>query len=488
MHKLFYEFKTNLGAGLHLALFQRCGMNDFRYNYDQLALLLTLDLLLQIASDFALNQPEPEFYSYALPVHAFSLLCFFLAAYLTGKLARNDAAPLQIGIMVYSFGPPTTLLQLLISYTEQRASFVATEHYDWLYFGFSVYVMVLLYRALYLATGYLKIVTAAAFALMLLALNTPQQYFADYDEFWSAENAYEDEDETGSQDAYAAYRSLDAEGLLYRQSEMLAQALDKLTPQRNNVSDLFFVGFAGDAHQDVFSKEIAYAKRLFDERFDTRGHSISLVNHLQTAATLPLATGTNLALTLQRIGELMDHDEDVLLLYLTSHGSKTHELAVDFWPMALNPITPQTLNAMLDDAGIKWRVVIVSACYSGGFIDALRGPETLVATAAAADRTSFGCGNEFDFTYFGEALFKDQLQQQSSLLAALQQAKLAIGEREKRERLEPSLPQLSVGTAIEPKLQRLSMEIRKRRCNGGKIPDTSRQYTTCQPNGALDQP
>lgn len=465
MYRLFHELKINLCAGLRLALFQHCELQNFRCNYDQLALLLALDLVLQIASDYVLNLPQPTFYSYALPVYAFSLLCFFLAAYLTGKLARNEAAVLQVGVMVYSFGPPTTLLQMLISYTEQQVSITIAEHFSWLYLAFSVYVMMLLCRTLYLASGRLKIITAAAFALMMLVLVIPQRYFSEYDQFWSAESDYENEDGAGTQDPYAAYRDLDAESLLYNQPDMLAQAFDKLKPQRNDISDLFFIGFAGDAHQDVFSKEVAYAKRLFDERFDTRGHSITLVNHLKTAETLPLATSTNLALTLQHIGELMDREEDVLLLYLTSHGSKTHELAVDFWPMALNTITPETLNTMLDDAGIKWRVVIVSACYSGGFIDALHGPNTVVATAAAADRTSFGCGNEFDFTYFGEAIFKDQLQQQYSLLIALQQAKVAIAEREKREKLEPSLPQLSVGEKIAPKLQRLSAEIHNRQCS-----------------------
>jgi hypothetical protein len=467
MSRVINDFKTNLRSGMRLAFFRHCGLDDFRFSVDQFLLLLALDLLLEIASDYLLHLPHPEFYAYAFPAYTFSLGCFLLAAYLTGKLARNEAAALQIGIMVYSFVPLTVVLQLLISYLNPEQPLDEAESYPWPYYAFFLYVMALLCRTLYLAAGRLKRITAAAFMIMMLAVGIPQKYFADDDEFWYT--ADEDESAAEEQDPYAEYRALDAEALLYRQPEILAQTLDELTPQRENIADLFFMGFAGYAYEDVFSKEVAYAKRLLDERFDTYGHSLNLVNHLHTVDTVPLATATNLALALKRIGELMDPEEDVLLLYLTSHGSETHELSVDFWPLPLNAITPENLDAMLDEAGIKWRVVIVSACYSGGFIKALQEPGTLVATAAAADRTSFGCGNEFDFTYYGEAVFKDQLQRQYSLITALQQAKIAIGERERREKLEPSLPQLFVGTEIEPKLQRLGEEIREYQCGSAKF-------------------
>jgi hypothetical protein len=120
---------------------------------------------------------------------------------------------------------------------------------------------------------------------------------------------------------------------------------------------------------------------------------------------------------------------------------------------------------MLDEAGIKWRVVIVSACYSGGYIKTLQSPNTLVATASAADKTSFGCGNEFEFTYFGQAFFKDQLNHQTSFISALKQADIEIGKREVREKKEPSKPQLSVGTGIETKLLSLEKTVTAYQCS-----------------------
>jgi hypothetical protein len=101
----------------------------------------------------------------------------------------------------------------------------------------------------------------------------------------------------------------------------------------------------------------------------------------------------------------MDPDEDILMLFLTSHGSEDHELAVDFWPLELNTIKPEDLRKALDEAGIRFRVLVISACYSGGFLPALSDDNTLIMAAAAADRQSFGCANENEYTYFGRALF-----------------------------------------------------------------------------------
>ncbi|MDD1612239.1 MAG: C13 family peptidase, partial [Methylococcaceae bacterium] len=227
-------------------------------------------------------------------------------------------------------------------------------------------------------------------------------------------------------------------------------------------------GFAGFATEDVFSIEVDYIKRLFDKRFGTKGHSVNLVNHLDTLDDTPLATTTNLAATLKSIGRIMNRDEDVLFLYLTSHGSSDQKLAVEFWPLPLNDLTPERLKAMLDQAGIKWRVIVVSACYSGGFVDALKGPHTLVATAAAADRTSFGCGTESDFTYFGEAVFKEQLQSQYSLISSFKAAAVSIEKREQREKLQASRPQLSVGKSIGPYLATLEKSLNHFQCQSDR--------------------
>jgi hypothetical protein len=154
----------------------------------------------------------------------------------------------------------------------------------------------------------------------------------------------------------------------------------------------------------------------------------------------------------------------VVMLYLESHGSRDHQLVAEFPPLQLDSLTPEALRKMLDDAGIKWRIIVVSACYSGGFVDALKDDNTLIMTASASDRTSFGCGSESDATYFGDALFQHALRFEDSFVRAFEQAKAAIAEREKRENVSPpSDPQMNVGTDMAAKLPKLEGELRLRR-------------------------
>jgi hypothetical protein len=158
----------------------------------------------------------------------------------------------------------------------------------------------------------------------------------------------------------------------------------------------------------------------------------------------------------------MDPEEDVLVLYLTSHGSRRHRLAVDFWPLALNSIDPERLRRALDESGIKWKVIVISACFSGGFVESLRDAHTLVMTSAEARRESFGCGTESDFTYFGQALFDVELRRTRSLVDAFHAAAQRIGEREQRERRTPSLPQIALAPPMERKLAALARELERR--------------------------
>ena len=96
-----------------------------------------------------------------------------------------------------------------------------------------------------------------------------------------------------------------------------------------------------------------------------------MINNPDTVLTAPMATASNLRATLNAIAAKIDRDEDVVMVFLTSHGSRDHKLAVDFAPLRLDPIDAAALRKMLDDADIRWRIVVVSACYAGGFIPAL---------------------------------------------------------------------------------------------------------------------
>jgi Peptidase C13 family len=113
------------------------------------------------------------------------------------------------------------------------------------------------------------------------------------------------------------------------------------------------------------------------------------------------------------------------------------------------------LKEALDEAQIRWRVIIISACHSGAFIPYLNDDHTIVITAAAPDRTSFGCSNDRDLTYFGEAFVRDALPGSPTLRGAFEQARASIAAREKAEGQTPSLPTAYFGTAMEEKLRLL---------------------------------
>ena len=119
------------------------------------------------------------------------------------------------------------------------------------------------------------------------------------------------------------------------------------------------------------------------------------------------------------------------------------------------------LRRVLDRAGIRHRVIAVSACYSGGWVAPLAGETTLVMTAADAQHTSYGCGKRSKLTFFGRALFDEQLRASHSFEQAFTAAVPVIRQREIEAGKDDgfSNPQISVGEAIRPALQALQQRL-----------------------------
>jgi hypothetical protein len=255
--------------------------------------------------------------------------------------------------------------------------------------------------------------------------------------------------------------SIDVEAAWDRQPMLVAEALAGLAPSRPGLPEVYFVGAAAYAGQDVFKREVGSTREIMDERLGTRGRSLLLVNHRDTVETLPLANATNLEKVLTGLGRIMDREKDVLVLYVTSHGNKG-QLSVSISRFGFNDLTPERLAGMLENSGLKNRVVILSACHSGSFLPALEDAGTLAMSAAYAEKTSFGCSNERDWTYFGDALFNHALRQTTSFVEAFRHAAATVAQWEAREKLTPSEPQVYVGARIEAVLaaveQRLAVE------------------------------
>ncbi|MEN9404964.1 MAG: hypothetical protein RL091_3667, partial [Verrucomicrobiota bacterium] len=164
----------------------------------------------------------------------------------------------------------------------------------------------------------------------------------------------------------------------------------------------------------------------------------------------------------------------------TSHGSKEHRFSLDFGSIRFEVLDPAVLRKLLDDSGIKRRVVVVSSCYSGGFVKPLEDANTLVITASAPDKTSYGCSNEADFTFFGKAYFEDGLRKTDSFVEAFNIARPLISVREARDGYEPAQPMISIGTEIRDALDQYAEQERHalQRSSAARVETNS----TVQPN------
>jgi hypothetical protein len=110
---------------------------------------------------------------------------------------------------------------------------------------------------------------------------------------------------------------------------------------------------------------------------------------------------------------------------------------------------------MLSSLGIRNRLLILQACVAGQFMPVLKSPTTIVVTAAAADRSSFGCQAGNDWTFFGDALINHAFRQPLPLDVQLQRASALIAAAERHQRLTPSNPQVSTGSDTAKWLSRL---------------------------------
>jgi hypothetical protein len=241
---------------------------------------------------------------------------------------------------------------------------------------------------------------------------------------------------------------------LLTEHRRLSAALDALKPQRPGVVDAFVVVVALDG-DPVFSREAREAGRVLATRFDAAGHTIVLANDEGSSKADAPGSPQSLSLALARAAELMDRNEDVLVLYSTSHGEPDTGLVYKDLKRGGGIISPARLAGMLSSLGFRNRLLIIQACFSGQFVPALKGPGTIVVTAAAADRSSFGCQAGNDWTFFGDALVNHAFRQPLPLDVQLRRASALIAAAEGRERLTPSNPQVNIGSDTAGWLSRL---------------------------------
>lgn len=402
-----------------------------------IALLAAFGVCLWIALDRLNYSDEVTFYWYGLPSFGVVLLAVLVLAWMVSRLSSPRLPLRRALLLVCACAPIVVVATWLLP--------MCGPVLKWLVIAAAVgWITHLLNKALRAFTGRYQvraILSSVMACVLIVFLGT--RYFLG-PEVW-----YEpDEDSQPSAQEDAA-----RDTLLFEQGTRIDAEIARMPASDPKHPSTYFVGFAGDGSQRVFAGEIGTAANVAAEKFSTRPRELRLVNDRRDLEKYPLASAPALKHALLSLGRHMDRDQDVLFLALSSHGSEDGWLTVtqedlEYW----SQLGAGELRAMLDESGIRWRVIVVSACYAGSFIDALRDDHTIVITAAAADRTSFGCSDENEITEFGGAFYRDALPDAPNLRAAFETARTRVAEQEKAQGREASNPQAWFGPLLEAKL------------------------------------
>lgn len=427
----------NLLSGLRLALFMPVQRSDFRAGLGLSMLAVLASAVLLGAADY--REQEYEIFVNIVGVLSIVVLTFtlFLVA-LTYVRSQGSLELFPDMLTTWAYASPFLVI----------GAFVALDIAD-VYIGRGPVLIGLLVWAVAVATrGALLVYPGASirsrtlmgfsligFSSAMWKLGMVPAVFFSYDAA-----------------SYTDYVLIDQEATYFRQTELLESELRKVADETPDETDLYFIGFAGNGDESVFQSEVEFVASAIDKKYGTQERAVVLSNDADNLATKPLANTYNLYEAIRHVGQKMDVSEDVLFVFLTSHGSKDATIDVSLYPFTFAPVSAESLRGNLDESGVMWRIIVVSACYSGSFIDHLKDDRTAIFTAASADRTSFGCSDERELTYFGEAFFRDALGDCESFTGSFDCAVAIIEERESSEGITASNPQKFVGELMAQKL------------------------------------
>jgi hypothetical protein len=422
----------NLSAGLRLAVFRPVTILDFRIGIAEVLLLLVVSAVLDLAGDWLHYGPGGQISWYGAGSEFFGAGILLVSAALLSLAFGRKGLTLAIPVIALAAYPAIQIVHTL--------STTIPALPDWLEDVRTVFDVAVM------AWGFVVLMRVVAVSLLPdrgpvwpralpggLLLAAPlffSSLLMPSVSWWRG---------AGPADVDARYPNPASEPVLASQQTLLDDALAALEDSRSGQPDLYFVGFAGDARDDAYRADVLAAKKAMDDRWDTRDRSIALVNAPATLLQLPMATVTHLRETLKEVAAAINPDEDIVLIYLAGPTDRDGNLGVRMPPLELAQLSPATLRSLLDEAGIRWRVVVVSACNSDGFVDALGDVETLVI--AAAGTSGDACPHGAASTPLGDALFGDTLAGGDSIGKAIEAARDKTGAR------------LAAGPAITEKLR-----------------------------------
>lgn len=244
------------------------------------------------------------------------------------------------------------------------------------------------------------------------------------------------------------------ETILAEDRQRLEQQIDNLAPERPGVTDAYFLAVGGDGTESVFMRDIEVARNGVQTLFDTENRAVMLLNH-RDYESLPLATRPSIATALEALDQQMNPDEDLLVIHLVSHGASDGQLVLRQPGIDLPDLSPDAFARMLEPLEVRRKLLVVSACYSGHWVDRLKDSNTLIMASARKDRTSFGCGDDSKMTWFTRAVYQSVGLSLTDPDAMFDQISKQIRVWEKEIGMEEgdwSYPQYHLGTHFEPSL------------------------------------
>jgi len=137
---------------------------------------------------------------------------------------------------------------------------------------------------------------------------------------------------------------------------------------------------------------------------------------------------------------------DACFVFVTSHGQPRLGLYMKAARANLSPLLmSELLNASCRE---QPTVVIASGCFSGNFAQVpVSSKNRVILTAARPDRPSFGCNAGLEYTIFDRCVL-DNLIKGVAWPVVMNKARGCVATEEKKMKVQPSEPQLSVGDDV----------------------------------------
>lgn len=442
MRAIIHALGRNLAAGLRLALFLPVGRASFRISVTQLVLVVILSAAIDIDADWVRAAHEARFSLLGLHGEIFALGLLALASAALAIVRRDGELYLALPIVVLAAFPLVQIVHVLPD-LPRTAGRVTPEAKALIEYAVLVWMFIIAMRAVYVVTDPARSRPRLWAVVGGLVLITP---------FWFAPllgplEPWWREIDASARDPGAV--SPASEAVLAAQQFMLDRAVDQLEDERPGVTDLYFVAFAPDARRAGFVADVDAAQRTMDERWDTQRRSVVLVNSPATVAERPFASITHLRQVLLEIGDLIDTDDDVVMVYVTGNSNADHTLTAVNPPLELAALSPQGLKQLLDAANIRWRIIVVSTCEAGAWIDALKDDETVVIASSAAGVRGAECAGSLRPGAFASAFFGDAMRRSDDIRAAFDIARKQLVTQHAAE------PVMYVGAAIAEQLKSL---------------------------------